>query len=41
MKICVIILWMGGMETGVENSTFPTIERIADALGVSVDKLLK
>jgi len=41
MKICVIILWMGGMETGVENPMLSTIKGIADALGVSVDKLLK
>ena len=37
MKICGNILWMGGMETGVENPMLSTIKGIADALGVSVE----
>jgi len=33
--------YMSNVETGKKNPTLSTIERIADALGVSVDKLLK
>jgi len=40
-KIGADVSYISNVENGNKNPTLSTIERIADALGVSVDKLLK